>query len=117
MTDSTTPKRIIPYALVSPLPVDSSSEDGRRPRKRKRLADMTSEEKAEKQLKRYINMCIRMRVRTLYEYLGKSKIGLPHRIPVTKENSTLLSWSFKFEDLKNRYIIVYTAICCIQIVL
>lgn len=54
MTDSTTPKRIIPYALVSPLPVDSSSEDGTRPRKRKRLADMTSEEKAEKQLKRKI---------------------------------------------------------------
>ena len=108
MTDSTTPKRIIPYALVSPLPVDSSSEDGRRPCKRKRLADMTSEEKAEKQLKRYINVCTGMRVRTLYEYIGKSKIGLLHRIPVTKENSTLLSWSFKFKDLKNRYIIVYT---------
>ena len=53
MTDNTTPKRIIPFALVSPLPVEGSSENGRQPRKRKRLADMTIEEKAEKQLKRY----------------------------------------------------------------
>ena len=57
MTDNKTPKRIIPYALVSPLPVESSSEDGitdgRQPRKRKRVADMTTEERAEKQLKRY----------------------------------------------------------------
>ena len=56
MTDNITPKKIIPYALVSPLSVESSSEDGKRPHKRKRLADMTSEEKAEKQLKRYENV-------------------------------------------------------------
>lgn len=54
MTDNTTPKRIIPLALVSPLPAEGPSQDGRQPRKRKRVADMTSEEKAQKQLKRKI---------------------------------------------------------------
>ena len=44
---------VVPYALVSPM-LPQKSEDGQQetPRKRKRVADMTSEERAEKQLKR-----------------------------------------------------------------
>ena len=53
MTDNTTPKRIIPLPLVSRLPSENSTENVRQPRKRKRLSDMTAEEKAEKQLNRY----------------------------------------------------------------
>ncbi|XP_065891506.1 X-box-binding protein 1-like [Dysidea avara] len=54
MSDSVVPKRLVPYALVSPLQ-PHKSDDGQpqnESRKRKRVADMTSEERAEKQLKR-----------------------------------------------------------------
>ena len=62
MTDNRTPKRIVPLPLVSRLPSENSSENVRQPRKRKRLADMTSEEKAEKQLNRYGStyFCVRV---------------------------------------------------------
>ena len=56
MSDSVVPKRLVPYALVSPLQ-PHKSDDGQpqnESRKRKRVADMTSEERAEKQLKRYV---------------------------------------------------------------
>lgn len=96
MTDNTGQKRIIPYAVVSPLTVGSSSEDAtRQSRKRKRVADMTSEERAEKQHKRYICICMGVRVQGMMYLIEKSETGSLLRIRATKENSTSLIWKYK----------------------
>ena len=100
MTDSRTPKRIVPLPLVSRLPSENSSENVRQPRKRKRLADMTSEEKAEKQLNRYVWKYVFWCacVFSINDTLEKSEIESLLRTRVIKESNTWPNWNFKSKD-------------------